>query len=59
VVCKNLRKVSISTGIGTEKVLTDLICKEVIDSIMIPELKKGNYFLSIREAIFELQKRWE
>lgn len=34
----------ISTGYGTEKILKDEIGKRIIDSLMIPQFKKGNYY---------------
>ena len=38
------RQVRISTGYGTEKILTDAIAKKIIDSLMTPEFKQANYF---------------
>ena len=40
-------RVRISTGLGTEKVLTDSYAKKIIDSIMIPEFKNNNYYEGI------------
>lgn len=39
-----LRQVAISTGLGTEGVVTDSIAQFVIDTKMIPEFKKGNAY---------------
>ncbi len=44
---QNMRETRISTGYGTENVLKDEIAKEIIDSLMIPEFKKGKYFEGI------------
>jgi len=41
---KAKRETKISTGYGTEKVLTDVIAKKIIDSIMIPQFKKDKIF---------------
>jgi uncharacterized protein len=39
-----MRKVRIATGFGTEKVLTDSVAQNIIDSVMIPEFKEQKYF---------------
>ncbi len=41
---RNDRKVAIQAGRGTEGVLTDLMSKRIIESLIIPEFKKGNYY---------------
>jgi len=45
-----LRKVRIETGLGTAKVLTDSIAKNIIDSIMIPQFKQQKYFEGLWDA---------
>ncbi|MCK7591081.1 TPM domain-containing protein [Subsaxibacter sp. CAU 1640] len=59
VLCKPCRKVAIATGYGTELVLTDDICKKVIEETIIPEFKKGDYYLGIKTGVLELIERWE
>lgn len=56
---KNLKKIRISTGYGTEKILTDEICKRIIDKIMIPEFQKGKYYNGIENALIELIDNWK
>ena len=56
---KTLRKIRISTGYGTEKILTDEICKKVIDQTIIPEFKHGEYYSGIEKGIMELIARWK
>ncbi|WP_405377578.1 TPM domain-containing protein [Nonlabens sp. Asnod3-A02] len=56
---KNLRKIRISTGIGTEKILTDEICKNIIDQTIIPEFKDGNYYNGIEKGLTELIAKWK
>lgn len=56
---KNLRKIRISTGLGTEKILTDEICKKVIDQTIIPEFKNGEYFNGIEKGMTELIAKWK
>lgn len=50
VLCAGCRKVAICTGKGTEKILTDKIAKNIIDSIMTPKFRKGNYFEGIYDG---------
>ena len=56
---KNLRKIRISTGYGTEKILTDEICKKVIDQTIIPKFKNGEYYNGIEKGITELIAKWK
>jgi len=56
---KNLREIRISTGYGTEKILTDELCKKVIDETIIPEFKKGDYYSGIEKGMTELIKKWK
>ena len=56
---KTLRKIQISTGYGTEKILTDSICKNVIDQFMIPEFKNDNYYHGIKKGLEELISLWK
>lgn len=56
---KNLKKIRISTGYGTEKILTDEICKNIIDQTIIPEFKNGDYYNGIEKGMAELIAKWE
>ncbi|WP_248723307.1 YgcG family protein [Seonamhaeicola sp. ML3] len=56
---KKLRKLRISTGYGIEKILTDEICKKVIDETIIPEFKNGEYYNGIEKGITELIAKWK
>lgn len=49
-------EVFIATGYGVEECLTDSLCKRIIERIMIPQLKNGNYYKAISNAIVEIQK---
>jgi uncharacterized protein len=54
---KNDRKVAIQTGRGTEGALTDLMSKRIIESRIIPEFKRGNYYKGLdkgTDGIFEV-----
>jgi uncharacterized protein len=59
VLCKPCKKIGIATGTGTELILTDEICKEVIENTIIPEFKKGKIYLGINKGIVELITKWE
>ena len=56
---KSLKKIKISTGIGTEKVLTDVICKKIIDQTIISEFENGDYYNGIEKGLAELITKWE
>ncbi|MCX2681446.1 TPM domain-containing protein [Galbibacter sp. EGI 63066] len=56
---KSLRKIRISTGNGTEKILTDEICKNILDQTIIPEFKKGKYYSGIEKGLAELIDKWD
>ena len=45
-----MRKVRIATSYGTEKILTDIITKKIIDSLMISSFKKEKYFEVLLEC---------
>ena len=52
VLSKPLRKVAIAIGYQrTEKILTDSICKQIIDSIMIPNFKNDDYYEGIDNCV--------
>jgi len=57
-VCKPCRQVTIATGNGTEKVLTDDICQNVINEKIIPEFKKGDFYNGIKKGVEELIEKW-
>lgn len=41
------RKIDIATGYGVEYLLTDLMSERIINRVMIPEFKSGNYFAGL------------
>ena len=59
VMCNPCRKIGIATGTGTQLVLTDEICKEVIDNTIIPEFKKGEFYSGLKKGVIELIARWK
>lgn len=56
-ISKQDRKMTIQNGYGLEEYLTDYNSKTIIDQIMTPEFKRGNYYAGIDQAttaIFEV-----
>lgn len=56
---KNLRETFLATGYGTERVLKDEICKEIIDSSMIPHFKNQDYYEGLKSGLEECILRWK
>jgi|GEM_PF-412810 len=48
------RKMFIATGSGTEQYLTDDLCGEIINDVMKPEFKKGDYYTGLDKAADEM-----
>ncbi|MEM9364206.1 MAG: TPM domain-containing protein [Bacteroidota bacterium] len=51
------RRIAINTGYGVEGLLTDLMSKRIIESIIIPEFKRGDYYAGLNkgsDAIFQV-----
>lgn len=53
------RQLAIATGKGTEKTITDYMCKVIIDSTIVPQFKKGEYYIGINNAIDSIIKKWQ
>ena len=49
-VAKEDKHVTIQVGYGLEAVLTDALSKRIIETILVPAFKQGNYFSGIDEA---------
>ena len=58
VLCKPCRKIGIAAGTGTQIILTDEICKEVLNNTIIPELKNGEFYNAIKNGVSELIEKW-
>lgn len=48
------RKLRIHTGYGLEGALPDLLCSKIEREVIVPELKKGNYFTAIRNGALSI-----
>jgi len=51
ILAKNDRKVDINTGYGIESIISDRDAKRVIERIMIPQFKQGNYYAGLNRGI--------
>ncbi|AOW20793.1 hypothetical protein LPB138_08940 [Urechidicola croceus] len=58
-VSKMNRKVRISTGLGTRKILTDSICNEIIQNQMIPMFKEDNFYQGVDDALDLVFQTWK
>lgn len=45
------RKVAISTGYGVEHLLTDALSKRIIENVMLPEFRKGDFYAGLNLSI--------
>jgi uncharacterized protein len=57
-ISKYNRKISINTGLGTEKTISDYECKVIIDRIMVPRFKAKNYYEGVHKALDSLFILW-
>lgn len=54
---KEDRKIWINTGYGIESTLTDALSKQIVENVILPEFRKGNYYSGLNAgttAIFEV-----
>ena len=56
VISKNLRELQILTGDGIMQDLTNEETKSIIETFIIPEFKKNNYFQGIKNGILKIQR---
>lgn len=52
-----LRKIRIQNGYGIEKILSDAETKKIIDDIIVPEFKNGNYFEGTKNGLLALMQK--
>ena len=50
------RHTFIAIGYGLEGVLTDAVCKQIVDQIMLPAFQRGDFYSGITEASGVIQK---
>jgi uncharacterized protein len=47
----NPKKIFIATGYGTEEFLTDAYCKRIVETIIKPQFKQGNYAAGLEKGL--------
>lgn len=52
-----LRKIRICNGYGIEVKLTDAETKKIVDDIILPEFKKGNYFTGTKKGLLTIMQK--
>jgi uncharacterized protein len=57
-ICGPCGKVSIATGFGSGSKLKESDCKKIIDSIIIPDFQKGDYYLGLKDGIEAIIDKW-
>ncbi len=48
---KDDRKIAIQTGYGVEHLLTDALSRRIIENVIIPEFKKGDYYAGLDKGV--------
>lgn len=48
----------IGTGKGTEKILTDEVCDDMMQNHMLPNFRDGKFFEGVWSLLKEIEKRW-
>ncbi|OQP64209.1 hypothetical protein A3860_19720 [Niastella vici] len=55
-VSRKERGVRIEVGRGLEQVLTNPVCKQIIEDKLVPNFKKGNFYQGIMEAVKAIEQ---
>ena len=58
VISKKRREIFISTGLGTEQILNNSKCQEIVSETIIPYFKKNEYYLGVKAGLEEIIKNW-
>ena len=53
---RNPRAVRIEVGTGLEPVLTNEICRQIIEGRLVPNFKKGAFYQGIKEAVNAIEQ---
>lgn len=53
------RQINMATGYSTEKIITDRICKSIIDSTIVPKFKDKEYYHGVNNALDSIIKFWK
>lgn len=52
------RNIRISTGLETEKILSESFLQKIINEIMIPEFREENYYKGIKSGMERIVIKW-
>lgn len=55
--CVKMHRLRIHTGKGIENIVTNDAAQVIVDSAMIPEIKNGNYFASLKNGVGQIIAR--
>lgn len=55
-IAKEDRELRIEVGYGLEGVLSDVVCKRIIDEIIVPEFKQNNFYQGIQAGVDQIIK---
>jgi uncharacterized protein len=58
-VCIPCHKISFATGFGSGDRMKEAECKKIMDEIIIPEFKKEDYYLGIKNGIKAIMEKWK
>ncbi len=56
---KKLHAIRICTGNGTEKILTDKICEDVLQNHILPEFRKDDYYSGLKNGVQQFIEKWK
>jgi uncharacterized protein len=56
-ICKSMRKIRIQNGDGITPKLSDETTKAIIDEVIIPEFKKGDYYAGVKKGLLTIIAR--
>lgn len=56
-ICKNERAAAIEVGYGMEARITDGISKRILEEVMFPQFKQGNFYKGIDESVNAIMQR--
>ncbi|MCB1164767.1 MAG: TPM domain-containing protein [Leptospiraceae bacterium] len=53
---KDDRRIRIEVGYGLEGAIPDARANRIIEQTIVPELKKGNFYIGLRDAVLEIER---
>ena len=59
VISAALHQIRINTGNGTQKILSDSFCNEVLQNKMIPNFKNMDYYQGVKEGLESFIAEWK